>query len=856
LVGSFGGLNFNLFVIPQVNFMRILFFFFGLIQAAAFAQLPTKPILLKSKNQWVDSNLDKDGWKYFQDQYTNESTLTEGDEEVPFIPSLLQSGKDLFSALTGFSFSIRRFRMKGLSNRYFSQSIHEISMNQLSDGNIPWANWGGLNEVTSNNQYATGLKDNEFQFGALGNAVFMQLNASKLFPQTTVTLNLSNRNYHQRIAFTKVWSESKNGWSFASSIAYKQGVGGQLKANEFKGFSYFLSIDKRLRNHLFSLVLLGNSQMNTRTAAITEELAGLAASKQYQPGWGLQANKIRNANWQFNHQPMILFSHEYNLHEKIKQISTLLLSSGEKYTTALDWYNAADPRPDYYRYLPSFFTDSLLAQDVLSQIQLNPSQLQINWDHLYWINQNSSSDKRARYLLEDRVERNKKIALNTRYRIQLNNRLLISFQGQYRKEVYTYFKRINDLLGAKYSINWNQFAEDNLPNSTAIQNDLNHPNQIIRVGDSFGYHYAMHLSQWLIMSQAVYTMPKFDLNAAIEYTSTYYQREGKYRNGVFPQNSFGLSEPNYFNNGQIKMGITYKLNGRNYYYFRTAFSSKPPLVNDLYISPRINSLKQLDISNEWAFMVEAGYILNAPKLKITANAYWIRINNAMDVMSFYHDGYRNLVNYNISNIGTQMMGLEWSMAYTLFGGVTFNAAMSVGKYVYHNRPNYSVMADNEPYISEKGVLYIDQFPITGLPHLAIYNGLAYRSNSNLFLNLSSSYMGNQWLSFNPIRRTYDAAQNLPIHLDAEQIARPSSLPNAFILDFSAGYSCRIKKFKDGSAYYLQFFLGVNNLLNQSIITGGYEQLRFDIPGGDINKFPNKYYYSPGTLYSLSIKTKL
>ncbi|HQS24009.1 MAG: hypothetical protein B7Y11_03460 [Sphingobacteriia bacterium 24-36-13] len=836
--------------------MRILFFFFGLIQAAAFAQLPTKPILLKSKNQWVDSNLDKDGWKYFQDQYTNESTLTEGDEEVPFIPSLLQSGKDLFSALTGFSFSIRRFRMKGLSNRYFSQSIHEISMNQLSDGNIPWANWGGLNEVTSNNQYATGLKDNEFQFGALGNAVFMQLNASKLFPQTTVTLNLSNRNYHQRIAFTKVWSESKNGWSFASSIAYKQGVGGQLKANEFKGFSYFLSIDKRLRNHLFSLVLLGNSQMNTRTAAITEELAGLAASKQYQPGWGLQANKIRNANWQFNHQPMILFSHEYNLHEKIKQISTLLLSSGEKYTTALDWYNAADPRPDYYRYLPSFFTDSLLAQDVLSQIQLNPSQLQINWDHLYWINQNSSSDKRARYLLEDRVERNKKIALNTRYRIQLNNRLLISFQGQYRKEVYTYFKRINDLLGAKYSINWNQFAEDNLPNSTAIQNDLNHPNQIIRVGDSFGYHYAMHLSQWLIMSQAVYTMPKFDLNAAIEYTSTYYQREGKYRNGVFPQNSFGLSEPNYFNNGQIKMGITYKLNGRNYYYFRTAFSSKPPLVNDLYISPRINSLKQLDISNEWAFMVEAGYILNAPKLKITANAYWIRINNAMDVMSFYHDGYRNLVNYNISNIGTQMMGLEWSMAYTLFGGVTFNAAMSVGKYVYHNRPNYSVMADNEPYISEKGVLYIDQFPITGLPHLAIYNGLAYRSNSNLFLNLSSSYMGNQWLSFNPIRRTYDAAQNLPIHLDAEQIARPSSLPNAFILDFSAGYSCRIKKFKDGSAYYLQFFLGVNNLLNQSIITGGYEQLRFDIPGGDINKFPNKYYYSPGTLYSLSIKTKL
>lgn len=836
--------------------MRILFFFFGLIQSVVFAQPPPKLELLKSKNQWLDSNLDKDGWKYFQDQYTNESTLTEGDEEIPFIPSLLQSGKDLFSSLTGFSFSIRRFRMKGLSNRYFSQSIHEISMNQLSDGNIPWANWGGLNEVTSNNQYAAGLKDNEIQFGALGNAVFMQLNASKLFPQTTFTINLSNRNYHQRFAFTKVWSENKDGWSFACSIAFKHGVGGQFKANEFKGLSYFLSIDKRYKNQLFSLVLLGNRQMNTRTTAITQEVAQLATSNQYQPGWGFLDSKIRNANWQYNHHPMILFSHEYNLHEKIKQVSTILFSSGEKYTTALDWYNAPDPRPDYYRYLPSFFGDSLLAQNVLSQIQLNPSQLQINWDHLYWINQNSTLDKRARYLLEDRVEQSKKIVLNTRYRIQLTNRLLISFQGQYRKEVYTYFKRINDLLGAAYSINWNQFAEDNLPNSTALQNDLNQPNQIVSVGDSFGYNYKMHLSQWLIMSQAVYTMPKFDFNAAIEYTSTYYQREGKYRNGVFPQNSFGLSDPNYFNNGQIKLGLTYKLNGRNYYYFRTAFSSKPPLVNDLYISPRINSLKQLDISNEWAIMAEAGYILNAPKLKITLNGYIISINKAMDVMSFYHDGYRNLVNYVLSDIGSKMMGIEFSMAYSLSGGLTVNSAISAGSFFYKGRPNYSVMADNEPYVSEKGFLYIDRFPITGLPHLAIFNGLAYRSKSNLFLNLSSSFMDKQWLSFNPIRRTSDASQNLPSNLDGEQITKPSNLPNAFILDFSAGFSCKIKKFRDGSAYYLQLFLGVNNLLNQPIITGGYEQLRFDLPGGDVNKFPNKYYYSPGTLYSLSIKCKL
>lgn len=836
--------------------MRVFLLFFWLINAVAFAQPPSKAVLLKRKNQWVDSSLDKDGWKYFQDQYTNESSMGEGDDNQTFVPSLLQSGKDLFSSLTGFSFSIRRFRMKGLNNRYFSQSIHEISMNQLSDGNIPWINWGGLNEVTANNQYATGLKENEYQFGALGSAVFMQLNASKLFPQTTVTINFSNRNYHQRMAFTKVWLESKKGWSFATSFAYKYGEGGVMVANSFRGFSYFLSIDKRLKNQLWSLVIIGNRQFNTRTAAITSEMVRLSGAHFYQPGWGWQAGEIRNANGQFNHHPTLILSQEYQSLPAIKRVSTFMLSKGEKYNTGLDWYNATDPRPDYYRYLPSFFKDSVTANNIEEELALNPSQMQIDWERMYWVNQFSTIDKRARYLLEDRVEQSLKFSFNTRYQLQIGPHFKLNFQGQFKFERYEYFKRVNDLLGATYSINWNQFAEDNLPGSTAIQNDLNFPNQKIKEGDRFGYHYQMHLRQWLGMLQLSYSLPNLDLFSAFEYSTIHYQRQGLFKNGVFPLNSFGTSTPDQFKNVQFKMGATYKLNGRNYFYAHSAISSKPPLVNDLYISPRTNDLRQSTRANERALMLEAGYVLNAPLLKLRFNAYYIQIQHAMDVMSFYHDGYRNLVNYALSNIATLMQGLELSMAYSVSAGFTINTALALGKYVYKNRPQYSVLADNEQYVSEKGVLYVDQFPVTGLPQLAFYSGIAYRLNGNLFLNLSSSYMANQWLSFNPIRRTYDAAQNLLPDIDRRDISNPTAIPSAWVIDFSAGYSFRIKKFTHGHSYYLQCFLGVNNALNQPIITGGYEQLRFDSPGGDPNKFPNKFYFSQGILYSLSLKWKL
>jgi hypothetical protein len=52
--------------------------------------------------------------------------------------------------------------------------------------------------------------------------------------------------------------------------------------------------------------------------------------------------------------------------------------------------------------------------------------------------------------------------------------------------------------------------------------------------------------------------------------------------------------------------------------------------------------------------------------------------------------------------------------------------------------------------------------------------------------------------------------------------------------------------------FLVLSAGISNLLdNQNIITGGYEQLRFDFKEREINKFPNKYYYSYGLNYSLS-----
>ncbi|MEL4486186.1 hypothetical protein AAEH76_21835, partial [Shewanella algae] len=79
-----------------------------------------------------------------------------------------------------------------------------------------------------------------------------------------------------------------------------------------------------------------------------------------------------------------------------------------QYTTGFDWYQAADPRADYYRYLPSYQNDSLLQHQIQQWILSNPQALQINWDRIYQINSHNQftlqgiKGNRAKYILESR----------------------------------------------------------------------------------------------------------------------------------------------------------------------------------------------------------------------------------------------------------------------------------------------------------------------------------------------------------------------------------------------------------------------------------------------------------------------
>ncbi|HRP38039.1 MAG TPA: hypothetical protein PLS50_09615 [Candidatus Dojkabacteria bacterium] len=94
-------------------------------------------------------------------------------------------------------------------------------------------------------------------------------------------------------------------------------------------------------------------------------------------------------------------------------------------------------------------------------------------------------------------------------------------------------------------------------------------------------------------------------------------------------------------------------------------------------------------------------------------------------------------------------------------------------------------------------------------------------------------------------------KDIYIYGDSEwyhQIVDEVKLKDNFTVDAGIGKSIR---FKNNS--YLRINLNIGNLLNnQSFVTGGFEQYRFDFASKNINKFPPRYFYAYGLNYNLGV----
>jgi hypothetical protein len=655
------------------------------------------------------------------------------------------------------------------------------------------------------------------------------------------------------------------GWVVSAAASVRYAAEGNVPGTAVSGFSYYFGVDKKTHNgDMLSVVLFGASSRNERASPVLEECLALTGSAQYNSNWGLQAGRKRNANTARTHIPAGIFTYDHRIDNHQSLLLSAGIMTGQKSTTALDWYNAADPRPDYYRYLPSYQKDSVLRGKLVDMYQADPLLLQVNWDRLYTVNRNSFEithdvdgvprnsfgGLRAHYVIERRVTAVQRLALNCIYNSQplKEGDFAGGFSVQWQRNHF--YKKLEDLLGGEYYVDWNQFAEGD---ASVVQNDLDHSNRLVRTGDRYGYNYVSLTTAASGWAQVTITKKRIDVFAAVQLGYTNFLRDGLARTGLFPDHSLGRSALHEFSEYTGKAGITYKINGRKYLYLHAAMLSRAPLFTDVFISPATRDTEQEQVSTEKILSAEAGYILNAPSIKFRLSGYATQFSGGMNVLTFYHDGYRSFVNYALSGISHMHAGLEAGLELKISPVITMNAVVATGIYYYNRRPAVAVSIDNDDYITERGEVYIKNFRVSGTPQQAYSLGLAYQSPKYFYMNLSGSYFRQQWLEFNPLRRTEAVQQSvLPGSDQWNRTIGQTILPDQYSIDLALGNSFRVKL--GAKKRILLLYAGVSNLLNQALITGGYEQLRFDT--GDPEKFPPKFFYAPGLQFSVNLTLRL
>jgi hypothetical protein len=786
----------------------------------------------------------------------NESDLA--DKSSQNVSSLLTAGQDVFNNIASYNFSPARFKIRGYDADLFSTHLNGVPMENLENGFTTSGLWGGLNDVMRYRDVSLGLRSNTFSFGVIGGSTNIDASAGKQRKQTQVGYAFSNRNYSHRLTYTHSTGVNKKGWAFSVSGSRRWADEGYVPGSYYNGWSGFIGIDKHLGNkHTLSLLIFDAPTEIGKQGASTEEVIELTGTHYYNPYWGYQNGRKRNANVGRSNQPVFIFTHYYKINNKSNVVTAFSYSFGNRSSSSLDWFNAADPRPDYYHYLPSNYKDDPgIHQQLKDQWKNDENTRQINWSEMYDANRSSIETfngvvgHRAHYLLQEAMTNTKHLSFNMIFNKRVSKNTWFTTGVSYQSQINNYYKKILDLLGADYFVDLNQFAERDFPlDSNVNQNDLNRPNRIVRVGDRYGYDYDAHINKAEAWMQGVIKLKRIDFFIASQISNTRFWRVGKDKNGLFPTNSYGKSSVNNFNNYAVKMGLTYKINGRNYLYANGALLTRAPYFDNVFMSPRTRDTKQNKVIHEKIKTVEGGYVLNAPKLKVRVSGYYTEFDNQLDVKSFYHDEYRSFVNLAISNINKLHLGGELGFEVKVLPEVTISGAASIGRYYYNSRQHLELTVDNDATQLPSDTAYTKNYRLGGSPQEAYSLNITFRSSDYWVISLAGNYFNQMWENINPIRRTYKAVEDAAYNsADRNEILAQQQLKGQYTLDLYAGYLWKLPRMLSihkKNPSYLVFNVGVSNLLNNKNINGGYEQLRYDFTTQSVGKFPSKYYYACG-----------
>ncbi len=824
-----------------------------------------------------------------------ESQLDDDSDVSQTVTSVLSGNNDPYASKVGYLFSAMRFRVRAYENQYSQTYINGLLFNDIERGNFNYALIGGMNDATRNQESVSHHEYNHFGLNNIGGASNINTRASQFATGNKLTVSVCNRNYKARAMYTYATGLLANGWAFAGSVGYRWANEGVIEGTFYNSLSYFLSAEKHINDkHSISLATFGAPTERAQQAASTEEAYWLANSHYYNPNWGYQNGEKRNARIVNDYEPTTIITWDWDATTD----SRLTVSGGFKYalysTTALGWAgDAYDPRPDYYKNLPSSVFDvydetknngEYLAQNpyfidqyntLLNHWTSDKANRQIDWDRMYYVNSVSEANGGEALYYQERRHNNQAAGLLSatwKHNVNQHHKYTAGIFGNATRGMH--YKTMADLLGAskytdldKYSVN------DYGAKSNEAQNDMRHPNRQIGVDDKFGYNYNIDVLKARAWGQYQFAYGPLTANAQLGVEATSIERNGKMQNGRAPHNSYGKSGKAQFVGSEVGASVTYHPGANHYISVGGGYAAIAPQARNSFVSASIQNNFVNNLELEKILSGEASYQFRIANLFGKVSGYYTQFADQVEQTAFYNDQQSTFTYLTMSNIEKEHYGIEVALNYQILSSLSVHAIGTVADAKYTNNPlaqiSYEGMDYNEvqklnSYTTPSGEaeqlrVVAENMRVSGTPLTALNFGINYNING-WFFEANINYYDRIYIAFSPYRRltsTYKTNGRVytPSSVDnlgrlAYEVTKADIKENGGLLydnsgQFVKSYAAHQERFSGDYMIdlsvgknirlrrkSLSINLSVNNLTNNTNMrTGGYEQNRDD------------YYYS-------------
>lgn len=672
-------------------------------------------------------------------------------------PTILFGTNDPYNSIVGYDFTNIRFNNRGYNSETQDVYLSGVKLNDAITGYSPYSLWTGLNEAMRLKESTNGLEVSNYGFGGYNGTTNILANPANVRKGLRASVLTNSAMYRLRLMLTYGSGVRDDGWSYAVNVSARVGGNDWIQGVYYRSFAYYLGAEKKIDDaNTIALIHFATPGQRGAQNASTQEVYDLMGDNMYNSNWGYQNGVIRNSRVRKTFEPVTIAKYTYSPSSAFEATTTFLWRTGFNGYTALDWYDAADPRPDYYRNLPSF---AYMADDDYNRNNAEKAEWlaeawtnrgsdfnnyqHVNWDHMYNVNYNSA-DGRSKYAQEERHVDQNDFNLAQTIKWQPSENTMINGGVNLRANRTENYKKMADLLGGSYFLNVDSFAERDFAISEAkIQNDLDYylahgAAEQVAKGGKYGYDYLAQIRRASVWANGMWTNGSLIANVAGTAGLDAFWRDGLVRKGLFAGlddngneiivngvnltsydakgnviTSKGKSEVQKYFTYSAKAGLEYIIGSGHRFYGNVGYFNDAPTFNESFISPRTRNTVMDNLTTKKTFSADLNYQLSSHGYNLRVTGFYTDIRDHSDVMSFYDDSQNSFTNFAMTGINSRHTGIELGFKVpTPIQGFTIGGALSWGEYIYTSTPHMVQTIDNSAeIIRDEDVIYWEKTPI-------------------------------------------------------------------------------------------------------------------------------------------------